>query len=112
MATCYDCIHCDACSDAGDSGFSCLKEDVSKCKHFIHSNDVVELPCKVGDTVWFIRENTHRIVETNVNKIVLKRGGIYLQLACNSLYETSCKSIGKSVFFNKEEAEKALAVRI
>lgn len=43
MATCYDCIHCDACSDAGDSGFSCLKEDVSKCKHFKNKADFVEV---------------------------------------------------------------------
>ena len=34
MASCYDCIHYEACSDAGDAGFSSLKEDVSKCKHF------------------------------------------------------------------------------
>ena len=41
--TCYDCIHCGACSDAGDSGFSCLKEDVSKCKHFKNKADFVEV---------------------------------------------------------------------
>jgi hypothetical protein len=41
--TCYDCIHCDACSDAGDSGFSCLKEDVSKCKHFKNKANYAEV---------------------------------------------------------------------
>lgn len=40
--TCYDCIHCGACSDAGDSGYSYLKEDVSKCKHFKNKADFVE----------------------------------------------------------------------
>lgn len=43
MATCYDCIHCDACSDIGDSGISYLKEDVRKCKHFKNKADVVEV---------------------------------------------------------------------
>lgn len=43
MATCYDCIHCEACSDAGDLGFSSLKEDVSKCKHFKNKADVAEV---------------------------------------------------------------------
>ena len=43
MATCYDCIHCGACSDAGDKGFSSLKEDVSKCKHFKNKADYVEV---------------------------------------------------------------------
>ena len=41
--TCYDCIHCDACSDAGDSGYSSLKEDASKCKHFKNKADFVEV---------------------------------------------------------------------
>lgn len=54
--TCYDCIHCDACSDAGDSGFSCLKEDVSKCKHFKNKADFVEVvrckKCKDKDVCW------------------------------------------------------------
>ena len=33
METCYDCIHCDACSDAGDSGYSSLKTDVIKTQN-------------------------------------------------------------------------------
>ena len=41
--TCYDCIHYDACSDAGDAGFSCLKEDVTKCKHFKNKADFAEV---------------------------------------------------------------------
>ena len=41
--TCYDCIHCEACSDAGDAGFSCLKEDVSKCSHFKNKADYTEV---------------------------------------------------------------------
>ena len=43
MFSCYDCIHCGACSDAGDSGFSYLKDDVSKCKHFKNKADFVEV---------------------------------------------------------------------
>ena len=50
METCYDCIHCDACSDAGDSGYSSLKEDASKCKHFRNKADFVEVVrCKDCD---------------------------------------------------------------
>ncbi len=54
MKTCYDCIHCEACSDAGDEGFSSLKEDVSKCKHFKNKADFVEVcrcrDCKIRGT--------------------------------------------------------------
>jgi hypothetical protein len=48
MKTCYDCLHYDACSDAGDNGFSSLKEDVSKCKHFKNKADFVEV-CRCKD---------------------------------------------------------------
>ena len=72
-------------------------------------------PCKVGDTVWFIRNLGQRdfeeLIETQVEKIVLKSGGIYLKLACNAMYETTCNSIGKTVFLTKEEAENALKER-
>ena len=43
MKSCYDCIHCEACSDAGDAGISCLKVDASKCKHFRNKADFVEV---------------------------------------------------------------------
>ena len=41
--TCYNCLHYDACSNAGDGGFSCLKEDASKCKYFKNKADYVEV---------------------------------------------------------------------
>lgn len=73
MATCYDCIHCDACSDAGDSGFSCLKEDVSKCKHFKNKTDFVEV-IKVAEMLCKIKtniiENVSAMIENDFSKIV------------------------------------------
>jgi hypothetical protein len=74
------------------------------------ANGVILPPCKLGDRVWFI-QSRGKIAETNVEKIVLKGKGIYIKLACNAMYETSCNSIGKTVFFTQEEAEKALAER-
>lgn len=67
---------------------------------------VIVPPCKVGQTVWFIRNE--KIIETKIDKIVLKHGGLYLLLSCNSFYETTCRSIGKTIFLTREEAEKAL----
>lgn len=46
---CYDCLHCDACSNAGDGGFSCLKEDTSKCKYFKNKADYVRV--KHGENI-------------------------------------------------------------
>lgn len=67
---------------------------------------IIVPPCKVGQTVWFIRNG--KIEETKVEKIVLKEGGLYLKLSCNSVYETTCRRIGKTVFFNKKDAEEIL----
>lgn len=75
-------------------------------------NGVIVPPCKVGDTVWFIRKDYKvEIIETAVEKVILKHGGLYIKLCCNSMYETTCNSIGKTVFLTKEEAEQALKER-
>ena len=71
---------------------------------------LVVLPCKVGDTVWFVRplDSKKEITETTIEKMVVKGSGVYMKLACNAMYETSCNSIGKTVFLTREEAETAL----
>ena len=74
---------------------------------YLTANGVIVPPCKVGQTVWLVRNG--KIEETMVEKIVLKHGGLYLKLACNAMYETTCRSIGKTVFLSREDAEKALA---
>lgn len=67
-------------------------------------------PVKIDQTVWFIRPlDKKEITETVVEKIVVKGKGLYMKLACNAMYETSCNSIGKTVFLTREEAENALA---
>lgn len=66
-------------------------------------------PVKLDQTVWFIRPlDKKEITETVVEKIVAKGKGVYMKLACNAMYETSCNSIGKTVFLTREEAEQAL----
>lgn len=77
---------------------------------YLLDNGVILPPCNVGDTVWFVRDGKRdgKIEETTVEKIVLKGKGVYIKLACNAMYETSCNSIGKTVFLTKEEAEQAL----
>jgi hypothetical protein len=77
------------------------------------ANGVIVPPVAVGQPVWFIPPTAHKpmIAETEIDKVVLKRGGLYIKLAFNAMYETSCKSIGKTVFLTKEDAEKALKER-
>jgi hypothetical protein len=82
------------------------KDAIDDIADYLLANGVVVTPCKVGDTVWFIRNG--KIIETTVDKIVLKHRGLHLKLSCNGMYETSCNSIGKTVFLSREEAEAAL----
>lgn len=67
--------------------------------------NAVELPCKVGDTVY--SPTTTSVEAAIVDHIRLTQDGIYLNLR-----EWHCLSninrIGKSMFLTREEAEKAL----
>lgn len=63
-------------------------------------------PVEVGQKIWRIVDG--KITETFVEKLVVKAGGLYMNLACNYIYETSCRSIGKTVFLSKEEAKECL----
>ena len=104
-AKCAETKTCNKCEQYG-RGSDCQRNLIAD--HLI-ANGVIVPPVKVGQTVWFIRDKYHnKIEETNVEKVIVKNGGIYIKLGCNSMYETSCNSIGKTVFLTKEEAEKAL----
>ena len=76
----------------------------------IENGMLIELPCKVGDTVYEVFKD-HKppfIQETKIEKIVITAKGLRLRLARNSVYETAVSSIGKTIFFTKAEAEKKL----
>ena len=66
----------------------------------------VEFPVELNQKVWLVRSN--KIEEATVDKLVYKQGRTFMQLSCNAMYETSCRSIGKTVFLSLEEAENSL----
>lgn len=100
--TCDSCLNKYGCREAK------FGESV-RCMRFKDETEWVHLPCKVGTPVFFLRDQN--IIETSVEKIIFKGKGCYIKLECNAMYETSCQSIGKTVFFTRESAEKALAER-
>lgn len=60
-----------------------------------------------GMKIWFIRnKDKPNIEETVIEKIILTKNGWYFKLSCNKMYETSCKSLGKTMFFDKKDAEE------
>lgn len=100
--TCKDCLHFVLCGGAS-------WEKLTDFPEFTPRNEWVHLPCKVGTQVFFLWDKN--IIETSVEKIIFKGNGCYIKLKCNAMYETSCQSIGKTVFFTRESAKKALAER-
>lgn len=69
---------------------------------------VVEFPVELGQRVWMVRTYSNEVEEAAVEKLIFKSGRTFMQLSCNAMYETSCRSIGKTVFLSKEEAEESL----
>lgn len=85
-----------------------LRKQLEEYKNKIESGTLIELPCKVGDTVYEVFKNhiPPFIKETKIEKIVITAKGLRLRLARNGFYETAVSSIGKTIFFTKAEAEQ------
>lgn len=67
----------------------------------------VEFPVELNQKVWLVRNG--KIEETFVEKLIFKDNNTFMKLGCNALYETSCRSIGKTIFLSQEEAQKRLS---
>lgn len=70
-------------------------------------------PLEIGQKVWFLRypkTKDAKLVLATVEKISFTAKGGRMKLSVNKIYETSFRSIGKTVFLNREEAIKALEV--
>ena len=105
MPKCENCYHHDICIFHGASG-------CERCMQYKDKFLIVELPCKVGDTVYRISTMHHTkrkyIQETRISRIAIDVDGIWLFCNCNPI--AKCV-FGKTVFLTREEAEKALRER-
>ena len=87
-----------------------VRERLAELEDEIERGTLVELPCKVGDTVYEVYKNHNPlfIQQTKIEKIIITGKGLRMKLARNSTYETSIASFGKTLFLTEEEARKAL----
>ena len=120
-------IHCDLLEATAE--LACLEpadvEEIRIVKRYIEALEVaeealqermkgrwVELPCEVGDTVWFIPKYAGNplgmILEDKVQMIGVTSRGIHFKLR-NHHDHNKMYMLGKTVFLTKEEAKKALA---
>lgn len=111
---CKNCIHYDVC------GFEWCDDDaLTFCKDFKDKSHIIELPCKVGDTVYLV-DFEYGIYKCIVNDIQIlsdnepvftlyyysQNGYEPAELEWDIDIEIDC--FGKTVFLTKEEAEKKL----
>ena len=125
MATCKECLHFEVCrmhyrqkcelayDTQKEVNYAIKRAEKGSpiCEHFKDRSRFVELPCKVGDTLFVPTRNfvtEYKIVSfhvcgegiwyrTNVIKGILTR-----------LISDNVENIGKTVFLTREEAEQAL----
>ena len=113
--TCEDCMLFGKCrfdvhfSD-GDLQMQCRGDVEERCEGFVDKSSFVELPCKVGDTVYCFAPcfgTDHYPKLKVVEKEIVELKTIATVFGLNF----DIDSIGKTIFLTREEAEKALAER-
>ena len=125
--TCKDCLHYEACKGTYFSAkeysgilyeFDGEMYGDSGCEDFTDRSEWVHLPCKIGDTVYYLRgayylknKNNWAVEPIKVTEFSMKigrNGKLYpLSIIANGT-RYPLTSIGKTVFLTREEAEKAL----
>ena len=89
-----------------------IDEVVSDCREIlnkIEQGTLIELPCKVGDTVYFIDEKRW-VWEMVVVEIAILKKNIVCEIGNRRKEVRSVwkENWGKTIFFTREEAEKRL----
>lgn len=116
--TCKDCVHYEVC----ETTYPDLElpfVNLEKCRLFKDKSKFIELPCKVGDKVWFIKfmwNYAKQPISAMVCGIkTFSSSGTFTFTALTHENNVSRsfinQDIGKTVFLTKEEAEQALKER-
>ncbi|MBQ7505326.1 MAG: hypothetical protein IJT79_08435 [Ruminococcus sp.] len=112
MANCFKCIHEDICEE-----LKCGRP--VDCVFFKDRSKFIELPCKVGDVVYFAKKKKFKyativqvnITEDNIYFVYVGKWVDFNRTRLSEYVEEGHFTIGdvyKTVFFTKEEAEQAL----
>ena len=104
--TCRDCIHYEACL----SVYMDLKGHNFPCPQFKDRSRFVELPCKVGDTLFVLRYfyGKTRINPEKVCYFTIDDNELRIHTTAGYLTE---HDMNDGAFFTREEAEQALKER-
>ncbi len=82
-----------------------------KIADYLIENSVIALPCKVGDTVWFIKSNFSFLPKPKSERVREIFMSDYDTIFKTKTRAFNDKAIGKTVFFTCSKAEQALRER-
>ena len=124
MASCKDCLHIEVCKEYhkmfwGSKSLVDSKIDETEpenCLYFKDRSRFVELPCKVGDTVYSIARisGKEEIIQDSVESFTISSFVDNTPIILFDGIETcdwDSSDFGKQVFLTKEQAEQALKER-
>lgn len=114
--TCKDCIHYEACKFYTDKTRFNLPKNAENCDDFKDKSKSIELPCKVGDTVYHYCKSVNQIVPYVVEDIHIDKEQTRCFATAFDVYyneyldeiEFAEDELGKTVFLTKSEAEQKL----
>ena len=130
--TCKECYHYDACGGYSPTDLDkdvwdlCAKgksdeiPDIEdRCSEFKDKSLIIELPCKVGDTVYFLFPPYKTIIPTKVENDTVTKVEWFSRTAVKSHFVVRTKrsylfdanDFNKTVFLTREAAEKALKAK-
>lgn len=114
--TCKDCIHYGLCETKGNAEIF-VRGIENICGYFKDKSKYIELPCKVGDEVYVIKNNrihTKDVVYYNkIHSRIAEQNEEYWHCVDKDRISINAitfypENFGKTVFLTKSEAEKKL----
>lgn len=110
---CKSCLYYEICNAIGLVGIESTKN--IKCVRYKDRSRFVELPCKVGDTVYVIEDiaGEWKIIKDHIETIGIGyyADGVSLYQFDGIKIDGYFEDFGKTVFLTREEAEQALKER-
>ena len=107
--TCRDCIHYDVCHNNFkniDSNEEMTDEHC--CADFKDKSRIIELPCKVGDDIYYITIDRNANDLKNLFGMIVKKADLFQILCILTIDERDKNYINNEVFFDKSKAEAKL----
>lgn len=123
MATCKECLHWKVCTEYRSAFWGhkaqhsspIVNVSADSCIFYKDRSRFVELPCKVGDTVYLLHNVYNNILAYSVSKILINSGEPIIEIVEAErrihFLHLPARELNKSLFFTKEQAEQALKER-